>query len=170
MKNTQGRKVILSQRRERDVIEKLAISVARHLRAALALPATANEHACGYGTICVTGSPIIESLWLQCVDDQPERALIEAEQDSAHIPRREGVPRLPMIPHRGKGTTISLMTRMWVLDELRWLAQSDSTDPQRTLLDTTLSKLNHGMMVVIIHLSDLINLLREATRRGSMST
>lgn len=161
---------------KRDPVERLAFSVARHLRTALDHPATANEHACGYGTVCMTGHPIIASLWLQCVKGKPERALIEAERDSASMtpireeqerydPRSE-VPRLPMILYHDGDTTISLMTRIWVLDELRWLSlsQREPGDSPRTRLDTILSQLNHGNPAVAIHLVDLVLLLKKVIK------
>jgi hypothetical protein len=162
---------------KRDPVERLAFSVARRLRVALGHPATANEHASGYGTVCMTGHPVLTSLWLQCVDSQPAHALIEAERDSAsmspirneHVRYESGIPQLPMVPHRDGDATINLVTRMWVLDELRWLSQSDCTDAPRTLLDTILSKLNHGDMIVVIHLSDLTNLLKRAIENNTPS-
>jgi hypothetical protein len=164
---------------KQDPVERLAFSIARRLRSVLGHPntATANEHACGYGTVCLWGHPILASLWLQCVDSQPTRALLEVERDSASMSPikskhvrydpQSGIPPLPMVIHRDTDTTISLVTRMWVLDELRWLSQSDSTDLPRTVLDTMLSKLNHGDMIVAIHLSDLTSLLKRAIENNA---
>jgi hypothetical protein len=162
---------------KRDPVERLAFSVARRLRAALGHPATANEHASGHGTVCMTGHPVLASLWLQCVDSQPERALIEASRDSRNMPPirsrylrydpQSGIPRLPMVLHHGRCTTINLVTPLWALDELRWLSQSDSGDAPRTLLDTMLSQLNQGDMPVIIRLSNLINLLKGAIENST---
>lgn len=179
---------------KRDSLERLAFSVAQRLRAGLGHPATAHERASGYGTVCMTGHPVLGSLWLQCVEGPPERALVEAERDSAawgawNPPGRRaaanatphlaplhhrairpamrrarepqsGLPWLPLIFYRDKNTTTHLMTRLWVLDELRWISQSDSEDAPRTLLDTMLARLNHGNMPVVLRLVDLVHLLK----------
>jgi hypothetical protein len=154
----------------RDPVERLAFSAARQLRAALEHPATANEHASGYGTVCLTGHPVFERLWLQCVDGQLERGLVEAVRDIENMAPIKGealfyapqltVPRLPMVLHVGKAATIDVMTPMWVLDELRWLAQRDAGDAPRSLLDMVLSRLNHGNMTVVVHFIDLVHIIK----------
>jgi hypothetical protein len=136
----------------RDIVERLAFTVARQLRAALGHPATANEHASGYGTVCMTGHPVFQSLWLQCVVTRPEQALIMAERHAAAMTH--------LVLHRGTAATINVTTRLWMLDELRWLAQHETSDAPRTPLDTLLSRLNHGNMAVVIHLTDLIHLTK----------
>ena len=77
---------------QRDAVESLAFAVAKRLRNALSLTATANEHADGYGTIRVTGHPVVESLWLRCTGARPERTLLEEERATASLPSIRGMP------------------------------------------------------------------------------
>ena len=160
----------------RDATERLAFSVAKRLRSALGCRAEANERANGYGTVSAAGHSVVELLWMQCTRDSPERALTEADRDTANMPpiwgdeqlsgTRPIIPRLPTIFHRRfhGATTIAVTTRLWVLDELRWLTQRDSLDEPRTPLDTILSRLNHGNAAVTVSLDVFVDIAKHATR------
>ena len=159
----------------RDATELLAFAVAKRLRAALSCRVLANESASGYGTICVTGHPIVERLWLQCTSDAPERELVEADRDAANmgpiwsegqIPGGQpSLPRLPAVFHRRyrRHAPIDVTTRLWVLDDLRWHAQADASDDPRTELDTVLSRLNRGEVAVTIGLDTFVDIVMAAT-------
>lgn len=153
-----------------DAVERLASYVAKRLRAALGHPTTANAPACGYGTVCMTGHPILESLWIQCTENRPESVLISAQRDISSMPLTKiynsgsVIHKLPLVPHRDQKASICLMTEMWALDELRAHAQWETSDSPRTPLDTVLSKLNHGNMIVIIRLYDFVDLLKHVLR------
>lgn len=149
---------------KRDPVELLAFSVARQLSAALgSIPVSANEHARGYGTLCATGHPVAERLWIQCTNKPPEGVLIKAELEAANMPSILGKARLPLVICRtlGDAATSVVTTRLWVLDELRSLAQCDA-DELRTPLDTLLSRLNHGDLVVVAQFDEFVYVLQTA--------
>jgi hypothetical protein len=147
-----------------DAVERLAISVAKRLRDALVHPAKANEHANGYGTVCMTGHPVVESLWMQCVPSHPGSTLLEVQRDAVSMPSIGGVPRLPVVLYREEATTIKVLTQLWVLDELRWHSQCEVGEAPRSSLDRLLSRFNHGDITVVIHFADFMYILKRALR------
>lgn len=79
--------------------------------------------------VVVTGSPLLERLWLELHDARqpdPRRKLEQAERDivDSHRPQGAGF-RLPVVIwHRIHERTHQVTTRMWVLDELRGVWRS----------------------------------------------
>lgn len=54
----------------RDATERYAFAIAKRLRASLpGARVTANEHARGYGTVDLCGSPFLERVWLNLTSD-----------------------------------------------------------------------------------------------------
>lgn len=74
--------------------------------------------------VVATGSPVLESLWLELHDARrpdPKRKLEQAERDivDSHRARGAGL-RLPVVIwHRIHEHTHQVTTRLWVLDQLR---------------------------------------------------
>ncbi len=79
------------------------------------------------------------------------------------MPSILGMGRLPLVicGTLGDATAIIVTTRLWVLDELRWLAQRDA-DELRTPLDTLLSRLNHGDLVATVQFDAFVYVLQTA--------
>lgn len=78
--------------------------------------------------VVVTGSPVLERLWLELHDARrpiPQRKLEQAERDVSAIPKPgdaigRSIGRLPVVIwHRIHERSHQVTTRLWVLDELR---------------------------------------------------
>lgn len=89
--------------------------------------------------VVITGSPLLERLWLELHDARqpvPLAKLEQAERDIVESEKRGGDGgRLPVVIwHRIRERCHNVTTRLWVLDELRW-GDVSAPDDQVVTLD-----------------------------------